>query len=308
MRLEEVADPEPTAGQVLVRVAVAGVNLLDTLHRSGRTPVAMPTGIGLEGAGTIVGVGPGGDQGRCGQRVAWHGTIGSYAELVAVDEADAVPLADGLDEALAAAVLHQGMTAHYLTHATTQPGADDIVLVHGASGGVGHLLVQLARQRGARVIAATSTAAKAERVRALGADDVVLYGHGDLVTEVRRCTAGRGVDVVYDGLGRLTFPASLDCLRQRGALVVYGTTTGPVPPFDPQILAEKGSVLVTRPAMAAYTADPEEASWHATAVLDLAASGQLAVDIHGRYPLAEAARSHADLESGTTSGKLLLVP
>lgn len=307
IRIEDVDEPVPATGEVLVQVVAAGVNLLDTLHRSGRSPRPMPMGLGVEGAGTIIAVGDGVDVAQLGRRVAWHSTPGSYAELVAIDLTEATPLPPGVDEATAAAVLHQGITAHYLTTVTSSPGPSDTVLVHAAGGGVGHLVVQLVNARGARVIAATSTSPKAERARDLGADAVVRYG-GDLAAEVRRLTGGRGVDVVYDPLGQLSFQASLDCLRTRGLLVAYGATTGPVPAFDPQLLAEKGSLFVTRPVLRDHTADPTEEAWRAGELLGLVAAGRLRVHVHGRYPLEAAARAHADLESGTTSGKLLLLP
>ena len=308
LAIEDLDAPEPGSGEVLVEVAAAGVNFIDTYQRSGLYPLELPTGIGSEGAGTVVAVGDGVTDRQLGDRVAWASALGSYAEqvVVAADRTVRVPAA--LELEVAAALMLQGMTAHYLANSTYTLRRDDTALVYAAAGGVGRLLVQLAKRRGARVLACTSTDAKAEAVRALGADEVILYRDVDLRAAVAELTGGQGVDVVYDSVGKDTFEASLDCLKPRGLMVLYGGSSGPVPPVDLQVLNRKGSLYVTRPNLAHYVATPDELEWRAGALFDLVAGGQLDVAIHQRYPLEEAARAHRDLESGTTAGKLLLRP
>jgi NADPH:quinone reductase len=286
----------------------AGVNFIDTYHRSGLYPVDLPSGIGLEGAGTVVAVGSGVTTRQAGDRVAWSDTMGSYASHLAIraDRTVSVPTEVPLETA--AALMLQGMTAHYLTQSTTSLGEDDTVLVYAAAGGVGRILVQLAKRRGARVLACTSTEAKAEEVRALGADEIVFYRDVDVPSTVRDLTDGHGVDVVYDSVGADTYEGSLDALRPRGLLVMYGNSSGPVPPFDLGLLARKGSLYITRPTLGAYTATPDELAWRATALFDLLATGQLQVKVHDTYALSDAAKAHEDLGSGTTAGKLVLRP
>lgn len=306
--LEDVATPSPGPGEVLVEVAAAGVNFIDLYQRSGAYPLPLPSGLGLEGAGTITAVGEQVNDRRAGDRVAWCDTLGSYAEQVVVPADRTVIVPPRIELDTAAALMLQGMTAHYLAHSTYRLGRDDTALVYAAAGGVGRLLVQLAARRGARVIAATSTAEKAQLVRALGADEVVLYRDVDIAAAVRELTDGEGVDVAYDSVGAATFTASLDALKPRGLMVLYGASSGPVPPVDLQLLNQKGSLYVTRPSLFHYIASPDELTWRAGALLDLVAAGQLELAVHARYPLAEAARAHTDLASGTTVGKLLLEP
>ena len=310
LQVDEVPDPSPAAGEVLVRVAAAGVNFIDTYQRSGAYPLELPTGLGLEGAGEIVAVGDGVDAALVGRRVAWTDVLGSYAELVAVPAGRAVRVPDGLDLDLAAALMLQGITAHYLSHSTYPLGSDDTALVYAAAGGVGRLLCQLALRRGARVIALTSTDEKEAEVRRLGVEHVIRYRDEGVVIsdEVRRLTGGRGVQVVYDSVGADTFDESLRSLAPRGTLVLFGQSSGKVAPIDPQVLNQHGSLYLTRPSIGAYTATPDELSWRATNLFDLVAGGELEVAVHERYALEEAARAHDDLGSGTTAGKLLLVP
>lgn len=308
LEVAEVDDLEPGHGEVLVAVHAAGVNFIDTYQRSGAYPLPLPATLGLEGAGEIVAVGDGVTHRRVGDRVAWADTLGSYAEQVVLRAERTVPVPAGLELDLAAALMLQGMTAHYLTYSTKHLGSDDTVLVYAPAGGVGQLLVQLATWRGARVLAATSTDAKAERARALGADEIIRYRDVDVPGAVADLTDGNGVDVVYDSVGATTFDDSLRCLRPRGLMVLYGQSSGPVPPVDPQVLNRAGSLFLTRPSLAHYVAEPDELHWRATTVLELTAQGQLDVAVHERYPLDEAARAHRDLESGETAGKLLLVP
>ena len=308
LEIAEVDAPEPGEGEVLVAVQAAGLNFIDTYQRSGAYPLELPATLGLEGAGEIVAVGPGVTHRHVGDRVAWADAMGSYAEQVVLREERAVPVPGELDLDLAAALMLQGMTAHYLSYSTQHLDSDDTVLVYAPAGGVGQLLVQLATRRGARVLAATSTDAKAQRARELGADEVIRYRDIDVAQAVAELTDGEGVDVVYDSVGATTFEDSLRCLRPRGVMVLYGQSSGPVPPVDPQLLNRRGSLFLTRPSLAHYVAEPDELHWRATSVLELAANGQLDVAIHDRYPLAEATRAHRDLESGETSGKLLLMP
>lgn len=305
----EVVDVEPPSsgpGEVLVDVEHAGVNFIDTYHRSGLYPLPLPSGIGLEGVGTVVAVGDGVTGRDVGQRVAWADTLGSYAEQVTVAADRCYPVPDTIDGPTACALALQGMTAHYLAFSTFPLGKEHTALVYAAAGGVGRVLVQLAAQRGARVIACTSTDAKEAAVRALGADEVVRYRDVDIAATVRELTGGVGVDVVYDSVGAATWEASLDSLRPRGLAVFYGNASGPVPAFDTQELARRGSLFTTRPRLGDYVLTGEELAWRAGALHGLAASGNLDVTVHATYPLADAQRAHRDLESGTTAGKLLL--
>jgi len=308
LRYEELPQPHPAAGQVLVRVAASGVNYIDIYHRSGLYPLPLPATLGQEGAGTVEAVGPGVVGIRPGDRVAWSGIPGSYADyiLAPAERLVGVPAHLGLEQA--AAAMLQGMTAHYLACTTYPLAAGETCLVHAAAGGVGLLLVQIAKLRGARVIGTVSTAAKADLARQAGADYVIRYTEQDFEAEVRRITHGAGVQVVYDSVGRVTFEKSLNCLARRGMLVLFGQSSGPVPPFDPQILNQKGSLFLTRPSLAHYTATREELLSRAGEVLGWIAAGRLALRIHRTYPLARAAEAHRDLESRATSGKLLLIP
>lgn len=308
LEVVDVDEPEPGPRELLVAVWAAGVNFIDTYQRSGAYSLDLPATLGLEGAGEVVAAGPGVTHRRVGDRVAWTGQPGSYAERVLVPEDRAVVVPADLDLEVAAALMLQGMTAHYLSYSTRHLGSDDTVLVYAPAGGVGQLLVQLATWRGARVLAATSTDDKAERARRLGAQEIIRYREVDVAEAVAELTDGRGVDVVYDSVGADTFTASLRSLRPRGLLVLYGQSSGPVPPLDVQELNRRGSLFLTRPSLAHYTADPDELEWRATTMLELAARGQLEIAVHERYPLDDAARAHRDLESGGTAGKLLLLP
>ena len=307
--LTDRPDPEPGAGEVLVDVAAAGVNYIDVYHRTGAYPLPTPFVVGLEGAGRVSGLGEGVDGLAVGDPVAWAMVPGAgYAQRVVVPAERLVPVPDGVDLETAAAVLLQGMTAHFLV-VSTCPLADGMTaLVHAAAGGVGLLLTQAAVARGARVIATTSTEEKAALAREAGASDVVRYDEVDVAPEVRRLTDGRGVDVVYDGVGRATWEGSLGSLRPRGLMVLYGAASGPVAPVDPQVLNQRGSLFLTRPSLAHHAATPDELRWRAGEVLEWVRSGAVRVRVGQRYPLAGAARAHRDLEGRRTTGKSLLVP
>jgi NADPH:quinone reductase len=299
--------PDAQPGEVVVEVGAAGVNYIDTYHRGGVYQVNLPLVLGLEGAGRVTAVGDGVTDVAVGDRVAWTNTPGSYAEHVAVPAEETVPVPDAVDDVSAVGALLQGMTAWILVNTTypVQPGDD--VLVHAAAGGVGLLLTQLATGRGARVIATVSTAEKEELARAAGAAEVLRYSD-DLAERVRDLTGGVGVAVAYDGVGKSTFDASMDSLRRRGMLVLFGAASGPVPPVDPQRLNAAGSTYLTRPKLFDYVKTRDELSARAAAVYDAVADGTLDVRIGQRYPLAEARAAHEDLQGRRTTGKLLLVP
>jgi NADPH2:quinone reductase len=301
----QLPDPRPSPGEVVVDVAAAGVNFVDVYHRSGAYPRDLPFVPGLEGAGTVSATGDVRDI-RVGDRVAWVNAPGGYAERVAVPASRVVPLPDTVGTELAAAALLQGLTAHYLTHDTAPVGPGDAVLVHAAAGGMGLLLTQLAKLRGARVIATVSTVDKERVARDAGADDVIRYPEADVAAVVRHLTDGRGVAAVYDGIGAPTFDASLAALRPRGVLALYGQAGGAVPPVDLQRLNSAGSVFVTRPNLEHHIADRAELLGRVRQVFAWLTSGQLRVRLGGRYPLADAAAAHADLEGRRSTGKLLL--
>lgn len=300
----------PTLGprEVIVEVRAAGVNYIDTYHRTGLYPAEPPFIPGMEGAGVVTAIAPEVTEVAAGDRVAWAMTRGSYAQYAIVPASKLVKIPDGVSFDLAAASMLQGMTAHYLTHSTFPLKAGDTALVHAAAGGTGLLIVQMAKMRGARVLGTTSTAEKGELARQAGCDEVILYTQTDFQAEVRRLTGGRGVDVVYDSVGAATFDKSLDSLRPRGMMVTFGNASGPVQPFSPLILSQKGSLFLTRPTLLHYCATREELLERAGEVLGWVASGKLSVRIHKVYPLAEAAQAHRDLEGRATSGKLLLRP
>jgi len=310
LEYQEVAVPRPGPGQVLVRVAAAGVNFVDTYQRAGVYPRQFPTILGGEGAGTVEQLGDGVANVAVGDRVAWaDGNTGSYAEfdVVAAERLIAVP--DRVELETAAAAMLQGMTAHYLINSTWPLKAGETALVHAAAGGMGQLLTQLAKAKGARVIGTTSSAEKERIARAAGADEVIRYTEvEDLAAEVRALTGGKGVDVVYDGVGASTFDASLNSLRKRGLLALYGGASGQVPPFDPQRLNRAGSVYLTRPTLGDYIATPEEFAWRSGEILAAVAAGDLAVNIGARFPLSQAADAHTALTGRATTGKVLLVP
>ncbi|WP_433421459.1 quinone oxidoreductase family protein [Microtetraspora malaysiensis] len=301
----ERPDPAPGPGEVLVQVAASGVNFIDVYHRQGRYPLPLPFVPGSEGAGTVIATGEGVTDLVVGDAVGWANALGSYATRAVVPADQAVPLPRGLSPELAAAVLLQGLTAHYLTHSVYAVRPGDDVLVHAAAGGVGLLLTQMAKLLGARVIGTVSTEAKEKLAREAGADEVLRYENfSEAVHEI----TGAGVHVVYDGVGASTFDGSLASLRPRGMMALYGAASGPVPPVDPQRLNLGGSLFLTRPTLGHYVATREELLGRAGELLGWVASGALKVHITGRYPLAEARRAHDDLEARRTTGKLLLIP
>ncbi len=304
----EVPDPQPGAGQLLVDVAAAGVNFMDIYQREGRPPYSpgLPYVPGAEGAGTVLTAGPDVTGFAAGDRVAWTGVPGSYASRAVVPAASALPVPDGVGLETAAAVLLQGMTAHYLSHDTFPVGNGDTVVVHAAAGGVGLLLTQMVTMRGGIVVATTSTAAKAVLARHAGAAH--LAGYDDFAAVTRQVTGGAGVAAVYDGVGRATFDDSLSALRPRGCMVLYGAASGPVPPFELQRLAAGGSLFITRPTLGSYIASRDELRGRADDLFSWIARGRLSVRIGGSYPLAEAGRAHQDLASRGTTGKLILLP
>jgi NADPH2:quinone reductase len=308
LQLVEVPDPKPREGEALVRIEAAGVNFIDVYHRSGAYRLSYPLIPGQEGAGTVVEVGAGVREVGPGDRVAFASGPGAYAELAAVPAAKLVPVPDGVSAKQAAAVMLQGMTAHYLATSTYPLGPDDTCLVHAAAGGVGLLLCQLAKQQGARVFGTVSTDEKARIAREAGAEETIHYTTEDFVAEVRRLTGGAGVNVVYDGVGRDTFNGSLDCLAVRGTMVLFGQSSGAVGPIDPQILNTKGSLYLTRPTIGHYSRTREELMKRAGDVLGRVAAGKLAVRISRELPLADAAEAHRLLESRRTTGKVLLIP
>jgi NADPH2:quinone reductase len=305
--LVDLPAPEAGAGEVLVEVGAAGVNYIDTYQRQGSYPLSLPVVLGLEGAGRVTAIGDGVSDVTVGDRVAWTNTLGSYAEQVAVPAEETVPVPDDVADDLAVGALLQGMTAWILVHQTypVQPGDD--VLVHAAAGGVGLLLTQLATGLGARVIATVSTDEKEELARAAGAAEVLRYSD-DLAKQVRDLTDGVGVAAAYDGVGKSTFDASMDSLRRRGVLVLFGAASGPVPPVDPQRLNAGGSLYLTRPTLFHHISSRAELLATARSVYAEVAAGRLDIRIAHRYPLAEARAAHEDLQGRRTTGKLVLIP
>ncbi|MDP9405037.1 MAG: quinone oxidoreductase [Actinomycetota bacterium] len=308
LAVASVADPQPAHEQVRVRVVAAGVNFIDTYQRSGRYAVPVPFTPGSEGAGVVDAVGSGVAGLAVGDRVAWATQPGSYAEQVVVPADQLVAVPAEVDLRVAAALMLQGMTAHYLATSTFPLRDGHTALVHAAAGGVGSLLVQIAKRRGARVIGTAGTHDKRRRALDAGADEVVLYREVDVGAAVAELTAGAGVDVVYDSVGADTFDRSLDCLRPRGCLVLFGQSSGPVPPLDPQVLNRKGSLFLTRPSLGAYLADRDELAWRAGDLFAWLSAGELNVRIDRIWPLAEAAHAHRYMEAGKTTGKVLLIP
>jgi NADPH:quinone reductase len=307
MKLEELPTPTPGRGQVLVRVRAAGVNYIDIYHRTGQYPTQLPVLLGLEGAGAVEAVGEGADA-RPGEHVAWSSVPGSYSTHVLTAPDRLVPVPESCDLRTAAALMLQGMTAHALSTSVHALGPKDTCLIHAAAGGVGQLLVQMAARAGARVIATVSTKEKAEKVKALGAADVILYKDSDFEQVTRRLTSGRGVDVVYDSVGKDTFLKSLGCLRPRGLCVLYGQASGAVPPFEIQTLSAKGSLYLTRPKLGDFIATREELLQRSSAVFGAVSRGELKVEIGAELPLASAADAHRLLGGRETTGKVLLLP
>ena len=309
-KMELVDLPQPVAGpgQALVKIAASGVNFIDVYFRTGLYKADLPATLGSEGAGTVESVGAGVTEFAPGDRVAYAMARGSYAAYAVVPAAQLVQIPDGVDFQTAAAAMLQGMTAHYLTHSTFALKSGDTCLVHAAAGVAGSLLVQMAHRIGARVYGTVSTEAKAQFAKQAGADEIIFYTRQDFETEVKRLTGGRGVDVVYDSVGATTFAKDLNCLRPRGMLVLFGQSSGPVPPFDPNILNAKGSLFLTRPSLGHYCSTREELMWRAGDVLGWVSSGELKIRVDRAYPLREAAQAHRDLEGRHTAGKLLLIP
>ena len=307
LELEEFATPAPGASEVLVRVEAAGVNYIDVYLRTGLYPLPLPLPIGLEGAGTVEQLGSGVHDLRVGERVAWASVPGSYASHVVAPGDKLVPVPDGVATEVAAALLLQGMTAHYLTQTTFPLRPGHVALAHAAAGGVGLLLIQMANRAGARVIGTVSTEAKAALAKDAGANHVINYLAADFAAEVKRFTGGRGVDVAYDSVGKSTFDGSLDCLAPRGFLVLFGQSSGVVPPFDPARLS-RGSFFLTRPSLGHYTATRAELLGRARHLFDMVAAGHLRVRIDRTFPLAQAADAHRALTGRATTGKVLLIP
>jgi NADPH2:quinone reductase len=308
LKLAELPIPQPGPGQVLIRVEAVGVNFIEIYFRKGIYKAALPLTPGSEAAGTVEELGPGVTGFTTGDAVASVGVLGSYAEYALVPAASLIKVPAGLSMQQAAAALLQGMTAHYLAYSTFPLKAGETILVHAGAGGVGLLLTQIASRLGARVITTVSTAQKAKLSREAGASDVILYTKQDFEAEVKRLTKNKGVDVVYDSVGKTTFESSLNCLRPRGMLVLFGASSGPVPPFDLIQLSGKGSLFITRPTLWHYVATREELEWRAGDVLGWAAKGELKLRTEHLYPLSEAAQAQTDLETRKTTGKILLEP
>jgi len=300
--------PKPKANEALVQIKAAGVNFIDVYLREGRYPAQLPFVNGQEAAGVVTEIGGEVTTVKPGDRVAYTSVTGSYAEYAAVPATRLVKVPDELDFEQAAAAMLQGMTAHYLLYSSYKLQSGETALVHAAAGGVGLLLVQMAKTIGARVIGTAGTKDKAQLALDAGADDCIVYTEADFETETRRLTDGKGVNVVYDGVGKATFDKDLNVLMPRGYLVLFGGASGAVPPFDLIKLSQKGSLFITRPTLAHYTSTREELEWRANDVLQAIVKGDLKLRIHKRYPLSEAAQAHRDLEGRKTMGKLLLIP
>ncbi len=308
LQLAELPIPQPGPGQVLIRVEAIGINFIEIYFRTGVYKASFPLTPGSEAAGTVEELGPGVTGFAAGEAVASTSVLGSYAEYALVPAAQLVKVPAGLSPEKAAAVMLQGMTAHYLAYSTFPLKAGDTALVHAGAGGVGLLLTQMAKRLGARVICTVSTKAKAELAREAGAAHAILYTEQDFEAEVKRLTGGKGVDVVYDSVGKTTFDKSLNCLRPRGLLALFGASSGPVSPFDLAQLNSKGSLFITRPSLWHYISTRAELEWRAGDVLGWAAKGDLKLRTEFVYPLAQAAQAHADLEGRRSTGKVLLVP
>jgi NADPH2:quinone reductase len=308
LELVDIPVPQPKPKEAVVKIAASGVNFIDVYHREGRYSAALPFVIGQEGAGVVSAVGADAKSVKAGDRVAWTSIMGSYAEYIAVPADRLVKIPQGVSEREAAAVMLQGMTAHYLAYTTFPLKRGDTALVQAAAGGVGLLLVQMAHNIGARAIGTVSTEEKAKLAREAGADDVILYTQVDFESETKRLTGGKGVDVVYDSVGKTTFEKSLNILRPRGMMVLFGGSSGAVPPLDPIALSQKGSLFLTRPTLLHYTATRHELEARASALFEMIAAKKLKLRIEHIYPLAEAQKAHRDLEGRKTTGKLLLIP
>jgi len=308
LQLVDLPIPIPGPGQVLIRVEAVGVNFIEIYFRKGQYKATMPLVPGSEAAGTIEDLGSGVTGFKPGDLVASVGVLGSYAEYALVPAAQLVKVPAGLSPEQAAAAMLQGMTAHYLAHSTYPIKSGETALVHAGAGGVGLLLTQMATKAGARVITTVSTKEKAELSREAGAAEVILYSEQDFVAEVKRLTGGKGVDVVYDSVGKTTFENSLNCLRPRGLLALFGGSSGPVPPFDLIQLSSKGSLFITRPTLWHYVATRQELEWRAGEVMNAVKSGELKLRMEHMYPLSDAGRAQAEMEDRKTTGKILLEP
>ena len=308
MELVELPVPQPKPNEAVVKLSASGVNFIDVYFREGRYKAALPIILGQEGAGVVNAVGTEVTTVNNGDRVAWCGLLGSYAEYAAVPADRMVPIPDGVTDQQAAAAMLQGMTAHYLAHDAYTLQRDATALVHAAAGGVGLLLVQMAHHLGVRVIATVSTEEKAKLAREAGADEVILYTKSDFEAETKSLTGGKGVDVVYDSVGKTTFEKGLNTLRPRAMMALFGGSSGPVPPFDLMVLSQKGSLYVTRPTLGHYIATREELLARSGAVFGMITAGKLKLRMEHTYPLAQAPQAHRDLESRKTTGKLLLIP
>jgi NADPH2:quinone reductase len=308
LTLVDVPTPKPKPNEVIVKIAAAGVNFIDVYFREGRYPVNPPFILGQEAAGVVSEVGSDVMDFKVGDRVAYTGITGAYAEYGAVPADRLVRVPAGITDHQAAAAMLQGMTAHYLVNSTYPLKKGETALIHAAAGGVGLILVQMAKNIGARVIATVSTEEKAKLAREAGADEIILYSKQDFEVETKRLTDGKGVHVIYDGVGKNTFDQDLNCLRPRGYLALFGASSGPVPPFDLGKLAVKGSLFVTRPTLVHHIASHEELQQRASDVMNMIASGKLKLRIEHLYPLKDAQQAHRDLEGRKTTGKLLLIP
>jgi NADPH2:quinone reductase len=308
LALREVPTPTPGPGEALIQIEACGVNFIDVYFREGRYPAQLPFIPGQEAAGTVIALGPDVGAVKIGDRVAWCGVSGTYAEFAVAPVSKLIAIPEDISARQAAAAMLQGMTAHYLAHSTYAIQRGDDVLIHAGAGGVGLLLTQMAKQRGARVLTTVSTEEKAALARKAGADEMILYTQEDFAAKVRELTGGKGVPVVYDSVGKTTFDGSLACLRPRGVMVLYGGSSGAVPPFDLIQLSTKGSLYVTRPTLKDYAATREELELRAGDVLRWVAQGSLKLRLEHSYPLAEAAQAHRDLEARKTTGKVLLIP
>ena len=305
---QDVEKPEPRPNEALVKIDAIGVNFIDVYHRTGLYPLPLPFTPGSEASGTVESIGSEVSDLAVGDRVAYAMAIGSYAEYAAVPAARLVKMPANIDAQAGAAAMLQGMTAHYLSTSTYPLKRGDTALVHAAAGGVGLLLIQMAKRAGARVFGTVSTQEKARLAREAGADEVILYTEQDFQQEVRRLTDDKGVQVVYDSVGKTTFMKSLDSLAPRGVLALFGQSSGSVPPFDAALLAQKGSLYLTRPSLANYVLTREELLWRAGDVLNWITTGELKLRIERTFPLSEAAEAHRQLEGRATTGKILLLP
>jgi NADPH2:quinone reductase len=304
----ELPTPAPGSGEVLIKIEASGVNFVDVYLREGRYPAKLPFILGQEAAGTVVVIGPDVTGVKVGDRVAWCHIPGTYAEFATAPVSQLIAIPDGMSFQQAAAAMLQGMTAHYLAYSTYPIQRGDAVLIHAGAGGVGLLMIQMAKQLGARVFTTVSTEEKAELAKEAGADEVILYTREDFAGKVKELTQGAGLPVVYDSVGKTTFDASLTCLRRRGLLVLFGGASGAVPPFDLVKLSTMGSLYVTRPSLKDYIATRDELEWRAGDLFKWVAEGKLKLRIEHTYPLAEAAQAHRDLEGRKTTGKVLLIP